>query len=108
MLLIARTDAESAKLLSSTVDVLDHEFVKGVATPARALAEVIADAEAQVPVVGVHVPPLLRRPHDLHHRLQDAVVQVALFELAEQLRRVSTYSQPHNKRETVEGHAPAS
>ena len=47
MLLIARTDAESAKLLSSTVDVLDHEFVKGVATPARALAEVIADAEAQ-------------------------------------------------------------
>ncbi len=28
MLLIARTDAESAKLLSSTVDILDHEFIR--------------------------------------------------------------------------------
>ncbi|KAI0800763.1 isocitrate lyase and phosphorylmutase [Fomes fomentarius] len=47
MLLIARTDAESAKLLSSTVDTLDHEFIKGVSAPDRALAEVIAAAEAQ-------------------------------------------------------------
>ncbi|KAI0830821.1 isocitrate lyase [Trametes gibbosa] len=47
MLLIARTDAESAKLLSSTVDVLDHEFIKGVSAPDRALAEAIAAAEAQ-------------------------------------------------------------
>ena len=46
MLLVARTDAESAKLLSSTVDVLDHAFVRGVAAPDRALAEVIAEAEA--------------------------------------------------------------
>ncbi|OBZ79172.1 Methylisocitrate lyase, mitochondrial [Grifola frondosa] len=46
MLLIARTDAESAKLLSSTVDVLDHEFIRGVSVPDRALAEVIAAAEA--------------------------------------------------------------
>ncbi|KAI0081185.1 ICL-domain-containing protein [Panus rudis PR-1116 ss-1] len=46
MLLIARTDAESAKLLSSTVDVLDHEFIKGVTNPGKPLAEVIADAEA--------------------------------------------------------------
>lgn len=30
MLLIARTDAESARLLSSTVDVLDHEFIRYV------------------------------------------------------------------------------
>ena len=45
MLLVARTDAESAKLLSSTVDVLDHAFVRGVAAPDRALAEVIAEAE---------------------------------------------------------------
>ena len=30
MLLIARTDAESAKLISSTVDVLDHEFIRCV------------------------------------------------------------------------------
>ena len=47
MLLIARTDAESARLISSTVDVLDHEFIKGVSAPDRALAEVIAKAEAE-------------------------------------------------------------
>ena len=47
MLLIARTDAESAKLLSSTVDVLDHAFVRGVSAPDRALAEVIAAAEVE-------------------------------------------------------------
>ena len=47
MLLIARTDAESAKLLSSTVDVVDHEFIKGVSSPDRALAEVIVAAEAE-------------------------------------------------------------
>lgn len=29
MLLIARTDAESARLISSTVDVADHEFILG-------------------------------------------------------------------------------
>ncbi|KAL6304898.1 isocitrate lyase and phosphorylmutase [Sparassis latifolia] len=46
MLLIARTDAESAKLLSSTVDVLDHEFIRGVTVPDTPLAEVIARAEA--------------------------------------------------------------
>ena len=47
MLLIARTDAEGAKLLSSNVDVLDHEVIKGVSAPDRALAEVIAKAEAE-------------------------------------------------------------
>jgi len=47
MLLIARTDAESAKLLSSTVDVLDHEFIKGCTTPGKPLAEAIVEAEAQ-------------------------------------------------------------
>ncbi|THH33164.1 hypothetical protein EUX98_g1027 [Antrodiella citrinella] len=47
MILIARTDAESAKLLSSTVDVLDHEFIKGVTTPGKPLAEAIAEAEQQ-------------------------------------------------------------
>lgn len=45
MVLIARTDAESAKLLSSTVDVLDHEFIKGVTKPGKPLAEAIAEAE---------------------------------------------------------------
>ena len=47
MLLIARTDAESAKLISSTVDVADHEFIVGTTTPGRALADVMAEAEAR-------------------------------------------------------------
>ena len=45
MLLIARTDAESGKLISSTVDVNDHEFIIGTTTPGAALAEEIAEAE---------------------------------------------------------------
>ncbi|KAH9949397.1 isocitrate lyase [Amylocystis lapponica] len=47
MLLLARTDAESARLLASTVDARDHPFVRGVAAPAPALAEVLAAAEAR-------------------------------------------------------------
>ncbi|KAG9222378.1 hypothetical protein CCMSSC00406_0002713 [Pleurotus cornucopiae] len=48
MLLIARTDSESAKLLSSTVDASDHEFIIGTTTTGvKALAEVLADAEAR-------------------------------------------------------------
>ncbi|KZV69727.1 isocitrate lyase and phosphorylmutase [Peniophora sp. CONT] len=52
MLLIARTDAESGKLLTSTVDPRDHPFVKGVPTRKAsgerrlALADVLARAEA--------------------------------------------------------------
>ena len=46
MLLIARTDAESAKLISSTVDVADHEFIIGTTTPGNALADEVAQAEA--------------------------------------------------------------
>lgn len=48
-LAIARTDAESAKLISSTADTRDHEFVLGVETEGREglrpLAEEIARAE---------------------------------------------------------------
>ena len=48
MLLIARTDSESAKLISSTVDVDDHEFIKGTTTRgSKGPAEVLADAEAR-------------------------------------------------------------
>ncbi|GAA5986416.1 hypothetical protein JCM10908_003746 [Rhodotorula pacifica] len=46
-LAIARTDAESGKLLSSTADARDHEFVLGVEThegPKRALADEIMHA----------------------------------------------------------------
>ncbi|TFK77543.1 isocitrate lyase and phosphorylmutase [Pluteus cervinus] len=48
MLLLARTDAESGKLISSNIDVNDHEFMLGTTTNgSRALAEVIAEAEAR-------------------------------------------------------------
>ncbi|KAJ3983309.1 isocitrate lyase [Lentinula detonsa] len=47
MLLIARTDAESAKLLSSTVDLEDQEFILGTTVPGKALAEVLAMAESR-------------------------------------------------------------
>ena len=50
-LAIARTDAESAKLISSTADTRDHEFVLGVETEGREslrpLAEEIARAERE-------------------------------------------------------------
>lgn len=39
--LIARTDAESGKLLSSAVDVRDHEFILGVTEDSESLAEVL-------------------------------------------------------------------
>jgi len=47
MLLIARTDSEAGKLISSTVDMNDHEFIKGVTMPAlKSLAQVLQEAEA--------------------------------------------------------------
>jgi isocitrate lyase len=49
-LLIARTDAESAKLISGTADGRDHEFVLGVETFAgekSGLAEDIARGERE-------------------------------------------------------------
>ncbi|KAJ2934301.1 hypothetical protein H1R20_g2759, partial [Candolleomyces eurysporus] len=47
MLLIARTDSESGKLISSTVDAADHEFILGVTkTDSQPLAQAIAEAEA--------------------------------------------------------------
>ncbi|KAH9929749.1 isocitrate lyase family-domain-containing protein, partial [Fomitopsis serialis] len=51
MLLVARTDAESARLISSTVDVRDHPHIRGVAAESRAerrgLAEAVEEAEAR-------------------------------------------------------------
>ncbi|KAK0725968.1 isocitrate lyase [Lasiosphaeris hirsuta] len=47
-LVIARTDSESGKLLSSSIDVRDHEFILGVADPAiESLAEALAAMEAK-------------------------------------------------------------
>jgi isocitrate lyase len=47
LLLIARTDSESAKLISSTVDIADHPYILGTTSGAKSLAEVLAEAEAR-------------------------------------------------------------
>ncbi|KZL85293.1 isocitrate lyase [Colletotrichum incanum] len=47
-LVIARTDSESGKLISSAIDVRDHEFILGVADPSfEPLAETIQAMEAK-------------------------------------------------------------
>jgi len=45
VLVIARTDAESGRLLSSNIDPGDHEFILGTTTPGKSLAETIGEAE---------------------------------------------------------------
>jgi isocitrate lyase len=44
-LLIARTDSESGKLLSSAIDVRDHEFLLGVTENAEPLSETLQEME---------------------------------------------------------------
>lgn len=44
-LVIARTDSESGKLLSSAVDVRDHEYILGVTEDTEPLAEVLQEME---------------------------------------------------------------
>ena len=46
-LLIARTDSESGKLLSSAIDVRDHEYVLGVNEDTEPLAETLQAMELQ-------------------------------------------------------------
>lgn len=47
-LVIARTDSESGKLISSAIDVRDHEFILGVTDPSiQPLAETIQSMEAK-------------------------------------------------------------
>lgn len=49
-LVIARTDSESAKLISSSIDARDHEFIKGaynLPEGTKSLAETLAEKEAQ-------------------------------------------------------------
>ncbi|KAL1887853.1 mitochondrial 2-methylisocitrate lyase [Sporothrix stenoceras] len=47
-LVLARTDSESGKLISSAVDVRDHEFILGVADPSvEPLAETLQSMEAK-------------------------------------------------------------
>lgn len=44
-LLIARTDSESGKLISSTIDVRDHEYILGVTEETEPLAETLQTME---------------------------------------------------------------
>ncbi|EXJ53597.1 isocitrate lyase [Cladophialophora psammophila CBS 110553] len=44
-LVIARTDSESGKLLSSAIDVRDHEYILGVTEDTEPLAEVLQEME---------------------------------------------------------------
>ncbi|KAI1613562.1 isocitrate lyase [Exophiala viscosa] len=46
-LVIARTDSESGKLLSSAVDVRDHEYILGVTEETEPLSEVLQEMEAK-------------------------------------------------------------
>jgi len=49
MHLLARTDAESGKLIASNIDPLDHPFILGVtnSSSGKGLAESIMKAEAE-------------------------------------------------------------
>lgn len=47
----------------------------------------LSNAQPQITVVGVHIPPFLGRLHDLHYRLEYTLVEVSLLELPEELRR---------------------
>ena len=44
-LIIARTDSESGKLLSSAVDIRDHEFIRGLTDETTPLAEKLQEME---------------------------------------------------------------
>ncbi|KAF3400153.1 Methylisocitrate lyase [Penicillium rolfsii] len=46
-LVIARTDSESGKLISSAIDVRDHEFILGVAEDVEPLAETLQEMERE-------------------------------------------------------------
>ena len=46
-LVIARTDSESGKLLSSAIDARDHEFILGVTEDVEPLAETIQVMDSQ-------------------------------------------------------------
>ncbi|TFK26800.1 isocitrate lyase [Coprinopsis marcescibilis] len=66
MLLIARTDSESAKLISSNVDVADHEFIKGTTKKdTKSLAQILAEAEVNG-ASGVEIDKLERHWMDTH------------------------------------------
>ncbi|KAF8167421.1 isocitrate lyase [Crassisporium funariophilum] len=67
MLLIARTDSESGKLIASNVDVTDHEFIVGTTTKSTgSLAQVLAEAEAKG-ATGAEIDLLEKEWTESHH-----------------------------------------
>ena len=46
-LVIARTDSESGKLISSAIDVRDHEFILGITEEVEPLAETLQAMERE-------------------------------------------------------------
>jgi len=67
MLLIARTDSESAKLISSNVDISDHEFMVGTNTKGTdSLAQVLTEAEARG-ATGAEIDLLEKEWTESHH-----------------------------------------
>lgn len=46
-LVIARTDSESGRLISSAIDVRDHEFILGITEDAEPLAETLQAMERE-------------------------------------------------------------
>ena len=67
MLLIARTDSESGKLISSNVDISDHEFIVGTTTKGTdSLAQVLAEAEAKG-ATGAEIDLLEKEWTESHH-----------------------------------------
>jgi len=67
MLLIARTDSESGKLISSNVDAADHEFIVGTTTQSTLpLAQVLAEAEDRG-ATGAEVDRLEKEWTDTHN-----------------------------------------
>ncbi|KIK70530.1 hypothetical protein GYMLUDRAFT_32560 [Collybiopsis luxurians FD-317 M1] len=66
MLLIARTDAESAKLLSSSVDLEDQEFIMGTTVPGKSLAQTLTEAESRG-ASGPEIDSLEQEWTETHH-----------------------------------------
>ncbi|KAG6813984.1 hypothetical protein H0H92_004477 [Tricholoma furcatifolium] len=105
MLIIARTDAESGKLLSSNVDTADHEFIMGTTSKgSRALAEVLSEAEARG-ATGAEVDQLEKEwtaSHDMvtfHQAVEQAINASSLANKTEAyesyLSKVSGQSNTH-------------
>ncbi|KAG6333695.1 hypothetical protein ID866_5392 [Astraeus odoratus] len=76
MLVIARTDAESARLLSSSVDPGDHPYILGTTIPGRPLAEALAGAVSAADAARVE------KEWDATHPLMtfDEAVRQAIFD----------------------------